>query len=68
MPVVKALSPAPERITARQEGLYERWDKSGGNSSHILSKVWGYEISVERFQEALENSTQDKNGTGARDG
>lgn len=35
-PVVKARSPAPERMIARQEGLCESWDRRGGNSSHML--------------------------------
>lgn len=35
-PVVKALGPAPERMTARVEGQVERWEKRGGSSCHIL--------------------------------
>ncbi len=33
---MKALGPAPERMTTRVEGEVERWEKRGGNSAHIL--------------------------------
>ena len=35
-PVVKAAGPDPERMMARQEGVCDRWVKSGGRASHIL--------------------------------
>lgn len=34
---MKALGPAPERMTARVEGEVERNEKRGGSSAHILS-------------------------------
>lgn len=38
-PVVNARSPAPERIIARHEGFWERWERRGGNSSHMLEDL-----------------------------
>ena len=35
-PAVKALEPAPERMTARVEGDVERWEKRGESSAQTL--------------------------------
>lgn len=54
---MKALEPAPERMTTRVSGELERKEKRGGSSLHILcqleSVIGHIEESVERLSTVL---------------